>query len=180
VVTAFAVADMYLFALIGIDSAYPFGLAHPMKMLANVGGVLLIVGCVKAIRDRTHPGEGSAASTPFDWIFVWLLLGVGVTGFVTEIFRFAVEPTTSVGLEYTAYAVYFVHLVLVFGLLVYLPYSKFAHMLYRTVALVYAERSGRTREVRKLVPEGNVAPQSELRADQVLDAERQHDTQSTP
>lgn len=76
-----------------------------------------------------------------------MLLAVGLTGFVTEAFRFVVDPVQRGVVEYAAYSIYFVHLVLVFGLLVYLPYSKFAHIFYRTIAMIYAEYSGRTREV---------------------------------
>jgi quinone-modifying oxidoreductase subunit QmoC len=147
VVTIWAVIDIYVNPLLGIESLYPFGLLHPMKILANVGCVILIVGCVKAIYDRMGNKAESGVSQAFDWIFVWLLLSVAVSGLLTEVFRFVAEPAEhaagSRGLRYAAFAVYFVHLVLVFDLLVYLPYSKFAHLLYRTAALVYAERSGR-------------------------------------
>jgi sulfate adenylyltransferase len=78
---------------------------------------------------------------------------VGLSGFAVEAFRFVAEGAAAPGtyaheggLAVPAYGVYFVHLVLVFGLLVYLPYSKFAHMWYRTVAMIYAEHTGRTRE----------------------------------
>lgn len=124
--------------------AYPFALWNPWKILANVGCVILIGGSVLAIRDRMTNKEEAGASTPFDWIFVWLLLGVGVTGLLTELCRFVAEPSDLAGLRYAAYTVYFVHLVLVFQLLIYLPYSKFAHVLYRTLALVYVEHTGRT------------------------------------
>ena len=71
-----------------------------------------------------------------------------MSGLLTEILRFGLgpaDPTAELaGSAYVAYAVYFVHLVLVFNLLVYLPYSKFAHIAYRTVALVYAEHTGRS------------------------------------
>ncbi|MFC1661345.1 quinone-interacting membrane-bound oxidoreductase complex subunit QmoC [Gemmatimonadota bacterium] len=160
VVTSWAVLDLYLMPLLGVDSLYPFGLMHPMKMLANVGGILLIVGAGKAILDRRNaPDDGNHRSTSFDWIFVWLLLLVGITGFIIEVFRFVAERmATGSGVEayagalaVPAYSVYFVHLVLVFGLLVYLPYSKFAHIWYRTVAMIYAEASGRTETGTELV-----------------------------
>jgi len=147
VVTIYAVLDIYLFPALGIDSVYPFNLMHPMKILANIGGILLIAGCLKAIFDRKKDAGDTVGNTSFDQIFIWLLLLVGITGFITEIFRFTVGANAHGGaMQYTAYAVYFVHLMCVFGLLVYLPYSKFAHIWYRTLAMVYAEYSGRTRE----------------------------------
>jgi quinone-modifying oxidoreductase subunit QmoC len=146
IVTVWAVFDIYAMPLVNIDSMYPFGLMHPMKILANIGCVLLIFGCIKAIMDRKSEQAGTSKSTPFDMIFVYLLLAVGLSGLFTEILRFTVDPgpeAANGGLQYFAFAVYFVHLVLVFDLLVFLPYSKFAHILYRTAALVYAEHTGR-------------------------------------
>jgi quinone-modifying oxidoreductase subunit QmoC len=130
--------------VIGVDSMYPFNLTHPMKIVANIGGLILVVGSGKVILDRLNaPKDGKHQSTAFDWIFVWLIFWVGVTGFATQVFRFTVTPETMGGVEYAAYTTYFIHLVLVFGLLVYLPYSKFAHMWYRTLAMTYAVQTDR-------------------------------------
>jgi quinone-modifying oxidoreductase subunit QmoC len=143
VVTVWAVLDLYVNPMLGVDSMYPFGLLHPMKLLANIGAVLLIYGSVKAIGDRLGSGDDAPISSAFDWTFVWLLLFVGVSGVFTEILRFVGEPADVAWLTTTAYTVYFLHLVGVVALLVYLPYSKFAHIVYRTVAMLYAERTGR-------------------------------------
>jgi quinone-modifying oxidoreductase subunit QmoC len=151
VVTVWAVVDLYVMPLLGVEPMYPFDLTHPMKILANVGGILLIVGGGRAILNRWRaPQDGNHRSTSFDWIFVWLLFLVGITGFVVEVFRFVAEGAAggeayASGFAVPAYTIYFLHLVLVFGLLVYLPYSKFAHMWYRLVAMIYGEHTGRTR-----------------------------------
>ena len=153
IVTVWAVLDLYVNPLLGIDSMYPFGLLHPMKILANVGAVLLLYGCIRAISDRMGSGEDAPISTSFDWTFVWLLLFVGVSGICTEILRFVGEPADIAALTYFAYSIYFVHLVGVVGLLVYMPYSKFAHIVYRTVAMVYVEHTGRNlSDSKSLVP----------------------------
>jgi quinone-modifying oxidoreductase subunit QmoC len=116
--------------------AYPFGFLNPWKILANVGGLAVFVGCVLMIWERLYESETVGASNFFDWALLWTILAVVVTGFVTEVMHFLrMVPHRHV--------VYFVHLVCVFALLIYLPYSKFAHLLYRATAMVYAEHVGR-------------------------------------
>jgi quinone-modifying oxidoreductase, subunit QmoC len=117
------------------DFVYPFNFWNPLKMLANIGGVAVIVGCLLMIRDRAI-GRDGMTSTYSDWLLLSALVAVVGTGFVTELLHYArLVPHRHVA--------YFIHLVCVFALIVYLPYSKLAHLIYRTTALVFIECSGR-------------------------------------
>jgi quinone-modifying oxidoreductase subunit QmoC len=122
--------------LIRGDFIYPFSLWSPWKILANVGGLAVLVGVLLMIWERLYFGHLAGTSSYFDWLLVWSIFLVVVSGFATELLHYLrMAPHRHVA--------YFVHLVFVFSLLVYLPYSKFAHMLYRATAMVFAERYGR-------------------------------------
>ena len=122
--------------LIGSDFVYPFSFWSPWKMLANIGGVAVMAGCVLMIWERLTDRANAGYSLFFDWAFLWTLFAVVFTGFVTEAMHYLrMVPHRHV--------VYFIHLVFVFSLLIYLPYSKFAHVFYRFTAMVFAERIGR-------------------------------------
>ncbi|MBE3066013.1 MAG: hypothetical protein IMZ73_01095, partial [Chloroflexi bacterium] len=72
----------------------------------------------------------------FDWLLISLIAVVIVTGGASWGFRVA-----DIGV--VAYPVYFVHLASVLFLFVYAPFSKMAHMVYRTTALAFARVTGR-------------------------------------
>ena len=118
------------------DFKYPFGFLSPWKILANVSGLALAVGCILMILDRLEEHKPTGGSTYFDWSFVLTLLLVVGSGFATELLHY-------LRLEPHRHIVYFIHLVLIFVLVMNLPFSKFAHVVYRTTALVFAERTGR-------------------------------------
>jgi len=115
---------------------YPFSLFSPWKMLANAGGLALLAGCGLMIWDRLKDSEQTSSGSYFDWALIAALLIVVITGFIAEALHY-------IHLEPHRHIAYFVHLVFVFTLLIYLPYSKLAHIVYRTTALVFAEYSGR-------------------------------------
>jgi quinone-modifying oxidoreductase subunit QmoC len=114
----------------------PLALPHPVKILGAVSGVLLMVGGAWMIVRRWSDSEKVGASGYTDNLFLWIIFLTGFTGMTSWLIRAA-------ELAWPAYISYFLHLVFVYFLLWYMPYSKFAHMIYRTLALVYTRQIGR-------------------------------------
>ncbi len=112
----------------------PLEQTNPLKIFANASALVILSGIVILVWDRVSDPVKRAHSTYFDWFLITVLGGIVLTGFASQIFR---------ELQWTLmYPVYFVHLVLIFMLFVYAPYSKLAHLAYRTVAMAAARKAG--------------------------------------
>jgi len=145
-VSLFAVAlwviNLILNPLTPDGFTYPLSFWSPWKILANLGGLALVAGCLLMIWNRLKKDEQAKDNGYFSWFFISLLLLVATTGFVIEIMHYArMIPHRHIA--------YFIHLVLVFALLFYAPYSKFAHLIYRFTAMVFVERSEQTKSGEK-------------------------------
>lgn len=124
---------MHEFGLTHGDTPYAFG--HPIKIIGNVSALLAVSGIFLILMRRMTSSDVGTTST-FDWAFIWVVFLTIVSGILSQVFRVA-------AMETVAYATYYVHLVFVFYLLAYAPHTKFAHIFYRTAALIYARYSGR-------------------------------------
>jgi quinone-modifying oxidoreductase, subunit QmoC len=111
----------------------PLAQTNVLKILGNVSGLVAIVGVVLLLADRLRDPVKRAASTYFDWFFIGTLTGVIATGALIQFLRLAQSAPWM-------YVWYFVHLVLIFALFVSAPYTKFAHVAYRTVAMAASGR----------------------------------------
>jgi quinone-modifying oxidoreductase subunit QmoC len=109
----------------------PLPLWHPYKILGNLSAVALVVGGVMLVANRYGSGRALISSNAFDNFFLGIVAAVIGTGVLTELARLAEQPTW-------AFVLYTLHLGVVMTLFLTFPYSKFAHMLYRTLALVHA------------------------------------------
>lgn len=126
VTTASVGAGIYAFGYLT-----PWPVWHPVKLLGNVSGLVLVAAVSVFAYRRIADGEKAGKRTYSDWLFLDVLLLTTLTGFLSQLLRLADARAL-------AYPTYFVHLVFVFFLLVYVPYSKFAHLIYRTVAMRHA------------------------------------------
>ncbi|MDZ7582555.1 MAG: quinone-interacting membrane-bound oxidoreductase complex subunit QmoC [Deltaproteobacteria bacterium] len=130
----FIVTNIFFVALYVFQEHGPYSQMNPVKWLANIAGVALIVGSVLLIQKRRAKIEQYSAYK--DWYLLGLVLLLGVSGMGAELTRLA-------GWAGVSYGVYFIHLLLVFALFAYTPFSKLAHLVYRTVAMSYAEYTNR-------------------------------------
>jgi len=131
----FFVTNVFFVALYILQIHGPYSQMNPVKWIGNIAGVALIVGSILLIKNRR--AKTDQPSSYKDWYLLGIVLGLGATGLGTEISRL-------LGWAFISYSLYFTHLVLVFCLFVYMPFSKLAHIVYRTLAMAYAEYTGRT------------------------------------
>jgi quinone-modifying oxidoreductase subunit QmoC len=145
VVTTWAIVYLYGFELLGIQPFGPFHFGEspypnsdPVKILAFISSIAFAAGVVILLLNRFAKAGKAGMGSYFDWIFLLIVIGVGATGMLSWALRLA---DMSAG-----YLVYYFHLVFVWSLFAYAPYSKFAHLFYRTTAMVFARYTGRDKK----------------------------------
>ena len=120
-----ATALDYLFKPIG-SPAPPW---YPMRVLGALGGLVCLYGLAVMLGRRWRAQHVPWRKSSFaDWFFPVLLAATVLTGLVTEIAVYA-------RLGAFGHAIFFTHIVLAMDLVALLPLTKFAHVLYRTLAL---------------------------------------------
>ncbi|MBE0583781.1 MAG: quinone-interacting membrane-bound oxidoreductase complex subunit QmoC [Desulfofustis sp.] len=131
IVTCWSLLKNDVLGLIWPSLHGPLPLYDPFKILANVSAIALLFGIYVLWSNRSKAeSEGASSKTFYDWFLIWMIMAVGVTGFGAQIIRWINIPSLG-------YFVYFLHLVSVMMLFLYLPYTKFAHIAFRTTAMAF-------------------------------------------
>nr|CAJ31177.1 Quinone-interacting membrane-bound oxidoreductase complex subunit C [uncultured sulfate-reducing bacterium] len=130
--------------LLGMENLHsffelPLDLPHPVKFLGALSGAAITIGGGMLIYRRWTNKDEVGANGYTDTLFLYVMLLTGLTGMTSWLARLT-------GVPMLAYGNYFVHILCVYFLLWYMPYSKFAHMIYRSLAIVYARSIGRVTE----------------------------------
>jgi len=112
------------------DNIYP--LYHPQRWLGYYATAVLLYGTVEIIIGRIRKREQIHRFSDFsDWMFPILLLLTALTGILVHIFRY-------IGLPLATYYMYAIHLIIAVAMLVVeVPFGKWAHLLYRPLAVYF-------------------------------------------
>jgi len=138
---AMATAGLAVLDMVILGHQPPIPFFHPIKILGNASFLALMIGSLMILAKRLWGEDQVGRSRYFDWVFLVSLFLVALTGGLVQLGRqLAMEQPAM------AYIFYFVHMTAVFFLLWYMPYSKFAHMFYRTLGLTFAKSMGRSRK----------------------------------
>jgi quinone-modifying oxidoreductase subunit QmoC len=125
-----------LYAIIAaLTHNYPLNITNPFKIIGNLASVMLFVGLGIFILIRLLNKKEVGNSSYSDWLLLVSIFLLTTSGVVVQIARFENWDL--------AYQFYFFHLVCVWFVIIYLPYTKFAHMIYRLIALSFANSIGR-------------------------------------
>lgn len=126
-----ATALDFFLEIVGIKATgTPVPIWYPVRLLGTVAGIALMYGTSIVIARRAKGTERSYEhSTVSDWSFLTMLWLTGLTGFVIELALYLPQAPA------WAYPVFLFHVAIAMSLVLLMPFGKFAHALYRPVAL---------------------------------------------
>jgi ferredoxin len=124
----------YSLDLLGLKpTGTPVPLWYPIRLLGSLSGLLLTYGVTVALWRRTQNAEASMKTSNFnDWSFLAMMWIAAVTGFILELALYLPQAPV------WGYWVMLVHVVVAMELVLLAPFTKFAHVFYRTAALFLA------------------------------------------
>ena len=105
---------------------------YPTRLLGTLAGIALLYGVTLfAVNRLRRVNRAAARSTTADWLLLALLWITGASGFLIEVALY-LPPTPAWG-----YWVFLFHVAVAMELIVLMPVTKFAHVLYRPLALFF-------------------------------------------
>jgi len=121
----------YLLELLHIKETGTFmPIWHPIRLSGIIAGLFLVYGTTVLILRRFQKHDESYAySTPSDWSFLILMWLSGMTGFALDVAVYLPNPHA------WGYWMLLIHLIVIGELLLLAPFTKFAHAVYRAIAL---------------------------------------------
>ncbi len=128
------------------DNIYP--VYHPQRWVGYYAAVVLIYFSAEIIIGRIRKREQIHKFSDFhDWMFPIGLFLMGVTGMFVHVFRYLELPLAT-------YYSYVIHLIVAFvWLVVVVPFSKWTHLLYRSLAVYYQAVIEKAMQQQQEVPE---------------------------
>jgi quinone-modifying oxidoreductase subunit QmoC len=125
-----------LYAILAIKlNNYPLPLTDPFKMAGNLASLMIYTGLGIMVFERIFNRKVFGKNGYTDWFLLVAIALLTLSGTLVELARF--------GDWGMAYHLYFFHLVAVWFVIMYLPFTKLGHIFYRTTALLYARSIGR-------------------------------------
>ena len=109
---------------------YPLPITNPFKIAGNIASLMIYTGLGIMIGHRLFNKSVFGKSGYADWLLLISICLLTLSGTMVELARF--------GNWSCAYHLYFFHLVAVWFVIMYLPFTKLGHIFLRTTALLYA------------------------------------------
>ena len=128
IVTVYAILAVF-------TGKYPLTFTDPFKITGNIANIVLLSGLGIMVYNRLANQKKFGNSNYSDWLLLASISLLTISGTCVELARFLNW--------HFAYHLYFFHLVTVWFVIIYLPYTKLGHIIYRTLAMAFSDSINR-------------------------------------